>query len=269
MWFVEWLISIITYPVHWFWKKASTYREEGKKGSIILLFALSLSGVLLFTFVLIWGSIWLWTNHIEIVIGLGLIIWLYSYIFSKIEKTKKEQEVERQIVNQEEDELRKQAVYDGEVIKKIVYSTLRDSAESIGGKTPFSSNEIVLSEKPYLIVDGVIFHYFQLVKKDMRMRYEKAELVHYADKLREDIAQTVRSSAFPEITQDEVQYIPDGKNYYTINVDGIEDIGSRFYIRVVRFSPRYAEYLREKEERQAKGMSEIGDIPVAKWEEQR
>lgn len=42
MWFAEWLISIVTYPVYWFWRKASAYREEGKKGSIILLFTLSL-----------------------------------------------------------------------------------------------------------------------------------------------------------------------------------------------------------------------------------
>ena len=37
MWFVEWLLSILTYPIEWFWDKASVYKEEGKKGRVILL----------------------------------------------------------------------------------------------------------------------------------------------------------------------------------------------------------------------------------------
>lgn len=89
MWFVEWLLSILTYPIEWFWDKASVYKEEGKKGRVILLFALSLSGVVLFGYALIYGCIWIWYNHIEIVIIGGLIIWLYSYVYSKCVKSRK------------------------------------------------------------------------------------------------------------------------------------------------------------------------------------
>lgn len=71
MWFVEWLLSILTYPIEWFWDKASVYKEEGKKGRVILLFALSLSGVVLFGYALIYGCIWIWYNHIEILVYLS------------------------------------------------------------------------------------------------------------------------------------------------------------------------------------------------------
>ncbi len=268
MWFVELLISIITYPVHWFWEKASTYREEGKKGSIILLFALSLSGVLLFTFSLIWGSIWLWTNHIEVVIGLGLIIWLYSYIYSKIEKNKNQVVEENQVVSQAEAELWEQAKYDYPRIKTIIYRTLKSSADSIGGEKPISENEVVFTDNPYMIANGLIFYQFQLAKHDIRMRYEKAELEEYAKVLQNDIARKIRAGDFPDIATDKVWH-DDGKSYDIITIDGIEDMGNCFYIRVVRFSPMYVEYRRMISERQMLDMTGNGDIPNAKWEEQR
>ena len=108
MWFVEWLLSILTYPIEWFWDKASVYKEEGKKGRVILLFALSLSGVVLFGYALIYGCIWIWYNHIEIVIIGGLIIWLYSYVYSKCVK-KQEAQVDL-IKLQQENEIEIQAM---------------------------------------------------------------------------------------------------------------------------------------------------------------
>ena len=265
MWFAEWLISIVTYPVYWFWRKASAYREEGKKGSIILLFALSLSGVLLFIFVLIWGSVWLWTNHIEIVIGLGLIIWLYSYIYSKIEKNQNQKEQERQVVSQAEAELWEQAKDDYPRIKTIIYRTLKGSADTIGGERPISENEIVFSESPYMVANGVIFYQFQLVKHDIKMRYEKAELAEYARVLQNDIARKIRAGDFPDISNDKIWH-EDGKSYDVITIDGIEDMDNCFYIRVVRFSPMYVEYRKKIAERQILDTTRASDIPTAKWE---
>lgn len=265
MWFAEWLISIVTYPVYWFWRKASAYREEGKKGSIILLFTLSLTGVLLFTFVLIWGSIWLWTNHIEIVIGLGLIIWLYSYIYSKIEKKQNQKDEEKQIVSQAEAELWEQARYDYPRIKTIIYRTLKGSADTIGGERPISENEIVFTESPYMVANGVIFYQFQLVKHDIKMRYEKAELAEYARVLQNDIARKIRAGDFPDISNDKIWH-EDGKSYDVITIDGIEDMDNCFYIRVVRFSPMYVEYRKKIAERQILDTTRASDIPTAKWE---
>lgn len=266
MWFVEWIISIITFPVNWFWEKAYIYRKEGRKGSIILLFALSLSGLLLFTFAFIWGSVWLWTNHNEIVIGLGLVIWLYSYVHSKNEKAKKQIDEEKQVVNQAESELREQAKYDYPRIKTIIYRTLKGSADSIGGKTPVSENEIVITESPYMIANGVIFYQFQMTKHNMNMRYEKAELEEYARVLQEDIARKIRTGDFPDIPSDKIWH-DDGKTYDIITIDGIEDMGNCFFIRVVRFSPKYVEYRRMLDERQMIGMTGAQELPTAKWEE--
>lgn len=268
MWIAEWLISIVTYPVYWFWKKASAYREEGKKGSIILLFVLSLTGVFLFTFVLIWGSVWLWTNHIEIVIGLGLIIWLYSYIYSKIEKKQNQKEQERQVVSQAEAELWEQAKDDYPRIKTIIYRTLKGSADTIGGEKPISENEIVLTESQYMVANGVIFYQFQLVKHDIKMRYEKAELAEYARVLQNDVARKIRAGDFPELSDDKIWH-EDGKSYNVISIDGIEDMGNCFYIRVVRFSPQYVEYRRIIAEHQINDLVEGSDIPTAKWGGQR
>lgn len=263
MWLVELLISILTYPVQWFWNKASTYNAEGKKGRILLLFALSLSGLLLFVYALIAGSIWLWTNHIKIVIALGLLIWLYSYIYSKMEKAPKEKEEPKTVVTQADTELWEQAKYDYPRIKSIVYRTLKGSADAIGGKYPISDNEIVISESPYIIANELIFYHFQMAKNNIRMHYEKVELEEYANILQNDIARKIRAGDFPDIPSDKVWH-EDGKSYDVITIDGIEDMNNCFYIRVVRFSPWYVEYCKAIAERQLNDMTGAGDIPTAK-----
>lgn len=188
MWFVEWLLSILTYPIEWFWDKASVYKEEGKKGRVILLFALSLSGVVLFGYALIYGCIWIWYNHIEIVIIGGLIIWLYSYVYSKCVK-KQEAQVDL-IKLQQENEIEIQARRDYPLLKMLLYRTLKGSADSIGSKPPINVNEIVFQDKPFLTgcehyfkgdecYDGVMEYYDKFSKRRKKRDTGKRMLLIY------------------------------------------------------------------------------------------
>ena len=224
MWLVEWLISILTYPIEWFWDKASIYKEEGKKWRVILLFAISLSGVVLFGYAFIYGC-----------------IWLYSYVYSKCVK-KQEAQVDL-IKLQQESKIEIQARRDYPLLKMLLYRTLKGSADSIGSKPPINVNEIVFQDKPYIISQGIIFYQFQICKNNIGMRYEKEELDEYARTLQNDISRKIRAGDFPQITNDKV-WTNDGMTYDIINIDGYEDIGDCFLIRVVRYSPQYAEYVK-------------------------
>ena len=262
MWFVEWLLSILTYPIEWFWDKASVYKEEGKKGRVILLFALSLSGVVLFGYALIYGCIWIWDKNIEIVIIGGLIIWLYSYVYSKCVK-KQEAQVDL-IKLQQENEIEIQARRDYPLLKMLLYRTLKGSADSIGSKPPINVNEIVFQDKPYIISQGVIFYQFQICKNNIGMRYEKEELNEYARTLQNDISRKIRAGDFPQITSDKA-WANDGMTYDIINIDGYEDIGNCFLIRVVRYSPQYAEYVKNiHQNMRCEIVAE--NVPDARWD---
>lgn len=267
MWIVEWLISILTYPIQWFWDKASAYKEEGKKGRIILLFALSLSGLAIFVYAFAYGCVWIWYNHIEIVIIGGLIIWLYSYIYSKCIKKQEAMEQVDVIELQQESELEIQAKRDYPHLKMLIYRTLKGSADSLGSKPPINDNEIVFQDRPYIISQGVIFYQFQICKNNLKMRYEKEELDEYARTLQSDISRKIRAGDFPQITSDKA-WTTDGMTYDVINIDGYEDIGDCFLIRVVRYTPQYAEYIRNLHQ----NMSEEAvdeNIPDARWDDRR
>ena len=56
MWFIEKLLSLLTFPVKWFWESFERYKDTKSVGKIILLFAGSLTGLVLLGGTLIWGT---------------------------------------------------------------------------------------------------------------------------------------------------------------------------------------------------------------------
>lgn len=165
---------------------------------------------------------------------------------------------------QQENEIEIQARRDYPLLKMLLYRTLKGSADSIGSKPPINVNEIVFQDKPYIISQGVIFYQFQICKNNIGMRYEKEELNEYARTLQNDISRKIRAGDFPQITSDKA-WANDGMTYDIINIDGYEDIGNCFLIRVVRYSPQYAEYVKNIHQNMS---CEIvaENVPDARWD---
>ena len=86
MWFVEWLVSILVFPVRWFWQEYHKLSEEKCVWKLILLFVGSLSGILLIGFALIWLGCYLINYHLPLLVAIGLIVWLYAYVKSKLDE---------------------------------------------------------------------------------------------------------------------------------------------------------------------------------------
>ena len=71
MWMFEKIISILSFPVHWFWQSYEDAKETRNFGKVIALFLISLTGLVLFVGAFIWIANWLLTNHIEKVAIVG------------------------------------------------------------------------------------------------------------------------------------------------------------------------------------------------------
>ncbi len=260
MWIVEWLLSILTYPITWFWTAYNTYKEERKVWKIIVLFVISLSGLFLVTYALLWSSVWLFTNHIEIVIIVGLLLWLYSYVKAKMEA----KPVQEDIISTDVQALNEQANKAYPTVRNIMYQTLKVSAESIGGVIPRLLQELEVLEQHYIIANEICFYQFRLSKADIKVRYEQEELREFERILQNDISRKIQAGDFPSLGME--QFIDAYGNIYdAIYIDVIEDIDTCFIIQTVLYSPQYAEYLRRKRMNQQSLLIDTS-VPDAKWD---
>lgn len=259
MWIFDLLINIVSYPIRWFWDRVETYKATQQLWKIILLFVVSLSGVGLLCGVLIWVINYLFTYHPEWVVGAGLIIWLYSYVRSKMPKNDPPPEPDSNLNNLEE-----QAEQGYPVMRNVMYQTLREMAHCIGGKIPRILQEIELPESRYVIANNICFYQFKLEKEDIRTRYNANDLVEFKRTLQSSIALKLQSGAFPTLKLE--KYRDKYGNFYdAIIVDTIEDMDNVFIIQTVFASAEYAEYqrnLRNKQQSSNTGNS----VPDATWD---
>ena len=251
--FLKWLKNFILYPVEWFWNKYKDYKEENCIWKIIVLFLISVSGFGVFIFLTFLVIDWILVNHIEVVVFFLAILWLYSYVHSKMEAQERErmqQQLEQQALlqNQQDEEKRlqeEQANKSYPIMRTIMYQTLKSSADSIGGLVPRILEEIEIDGKPYVITNNIIFYQFRLSKANINSRYNTDELQEFARILQNDIANKIRSGAFPSLAiQNHVNEF--GDIHEAIYIDIIEDIDNYFIIQPVFYSPAYATYLRNK-----------------------
>ena len=137
MWFIEKLTAILTFPINWFWQSFEKYKETKSIWKIILLFVGSLSGL-----VLLWGSLawliaYLINYHIEWVVIGGVILWLYAYVKSKMDKKKAESAMQDvPTVDPAIAELQVQAERGYPIMRNIIYQTAKNVAPDIGAVVP-------------------------------------------------------------------------------------------------------------------------------------
>ena len=246
MWFLEWLLGIITFPITWFWNSYKRLKETRDVKRLIIFFVLSLSGFAILAGALLWLILWIITFHIEVIVIISVVCWLFAYVKSKMDKP-----------------IEEQAVKAYPTMRNIIYQTLKSCAENIGGIVPRVLADIEVLESHYIISQNICFYQFRLEKTDIRSRYQKEEIAEFINILQNEIARKIENRDFPSL--DTEKFMDSYGNIYdTVYIDVIEDMDRYFLIQPVFYSPRYAEYLRQKkmEEQERKTIS---NIPDADW----
>ncbi|MBR5509581.1 MAG: hypothetical protein IKV59_05965 [Lachnospiraceae bacterium] len=254
------LLSMLVYPIKWFWKGYEKYKSENNVFMVVVLWVISLTGIGVSGYCMYRLFEWLLVYHMDIVIIALAIIWLYSWVKSKLDSNN----VSMNTVSVEMQELVDQANRAYPTVRNILYQTLKTSAESIGGVIPRVFEEIEVVERHYTISNNICFFQFRLSKADIRTRYEKNELREFERILQNDISRKIKAGDFPTLGME--QFIDAYGNIYdAIYIDVIEDIDNCFLIQVVMYSPQYAGYLRQKRMNQ-QSLSTDNSVPDAKWD---
>ena len=259
--FFNWLKNVILFPVEWFWIKYNDYKEENCIWKIIALFVLSLSGLILFIFLTLWGIEWLLVNHIELVILFAVIWWVYAYVHSQIQQENKKQIQQQELLQtQLEAEKLKQdeeAAKAYPVMRSLLYQTLKISADHIGGVVPRVLSEIEVDfGKPYIISNNICFYQFRLAKADIRIRYTATDLQEFERILQNNIGNMIRRGVFPIGIQNHVDEL--GRVHDAVQVSSVEDLDNYFLIQTAFYTPQYNLYLLNKNINQQSTDNNIG-----------
>ena len=259
MWFLEWLLGIITFPITWFWNSYKRLKETRDVKRLIIFFVLSLSGFAILAVALLWLILWLITFHIEVIVIISVVCWLFAYVKAKMDKPSEEEPT----ISQELLELEEQAVKAYPTMRNIMYQTLKSCAENIGGIVPRVLADIEVLESHYVISQNICFYQFRLEKTDIRTRYQQEEITEFISILQAEINRKIQNKDFPTLAME--KFIDSYGNIYdAVYIDVIEDMDRYFLIQSVFYSPQYAEYLRQKKMVQQEGKT-VSNIPDAKW----
>jgi len=267
----EIIVSILTYPIDWFWTAYEQSKESKSLWKIVGLFVVSLTGLILFGATFIWLADWLITYHIDKVAIVGLIIWLYAYFKSKRDKkdaeNKNKNEQQELQFQQEQVMAHEQAQRSYPLMRNIMYQTLKSYAENIGGVKPRLLQEIEVVDTHYVLANNICFYQFKLKKADMKMQYDYWDLVEFQIILQEEIARKLKNGEFPALgTQTYLD--SSGILFDAVCIDVIEEIGQYFIIQAVFYSPAYADYWRSKEIDSQANSSDT-TIPDAEWKDNK
>ena len=259
MWFLEWLLGIITFPITWFWNSYKRLKETRDVKRLIIFFILSLSGFAILAGALLWLILWLITFHIEVIVIISVVCWLFAYVKAKMDKPSEEEPT----ISQELLELEEQAVKAYPTMRNIMYQTLKSCAENIGGIVPRVLADIEVLESHYVISQNICFYQFRLEKTDIRVRYQQEEIAEFISIIQAEINRKIQNKDFPTLAME--KFIDSYGNIYdAVYIDVIEDMDRNFLIQSVFYSPQYAEYLRLKKMVQQESKT-VSNIPDAKW----
>lgn len=264
MWFIEKLTAILTFPINCFWESFEKYKETKSVWKIILLFAGSLSGLVLLGGSLAWLIAYLINYHIEWVVIGGVILWLYAYVKSKMDKKKAESAVQDvSTVNPAVTELQAQAEKGYPIMRNIIYQTAKNVAPDIGAVVPRLLQEIEIPGGHYILAHNICFYQYKLDKADIRMQYQTADLLEFKALFQSVCARLIGAGNFPTLQMQ--NYMDAYGNWYdAVCIDVIEDVGNTFIIQAVFASPTYAEYLHQIQLNQ-QGADNNNAVPDASW----
>ena len=235
---LEFLASLATFPVKWFWKKRDENEENKKFPKQTLLFLVSMSGILFITFAVVMVTKYMLAHHLNLVVASGFIFWLYVFIRDR--KDKPEENSAPAVPS----DTMVQAENGYPVMRNIIFQTAKASAPDIGGRVPRLLGEIEMPESRYILRDSLCFYQFRLMKEDIRTQYNENDLEEFKAVFQADLSHKIESGAFPSIKLKKFQ--DDSGNFHDgVVIDTIEDVGNILILHAVFPSDEYARYRRE------------------------
>ncbi len=264
IWIMKKLIDLLTFPVMRFWECFEKYKEEKSTWKIILLFVGSLTGLALIGGSLGWIVYYIVAYHFEWMVIVGLILWLYSYVKSKMDK--------KAIANNVQDipavdpileDSLSQAEKGYPIMRNIMFQTSKEVASSIGANSPRLLQEVEIPGEHYVIANSICFYQFKLTKADPMMQYNIDDLAVFREQFQNVCSRLIASGSFPTL---QMQSCMDayGNWYDAVHIDVIEDIGNTFIIQSVFVTPAYTEYKHQLQLNQ-QDMTANMSVPDATW----
>lgn len=270
MWFWNWLFSLIVFPIEWFWNRLEQYKESKSIGKIVILAVASFCGCLVFVISLGWLIYYLLNYHMEIVVAVSLIIWLYAYVKMRMDKKAEAAAIQNtadtNLYNQTVVQMQAQAEKGYPIMRNIIYQTAKEVAPDIGGVIPRLLQEIeIIGGQHYIWSNGICYYQFKLDKADLKMQYNTNDLLEFRMLFQTVCSRLINAGRFPTL---QIQNYMDARgNWYdAVCIDVIEDVGHAFIIQSVFVSPTYTEYLYQLQMNQ----QDIGantSIPDADWKD--
>ena len=265
MWFIEKLISLLSFPIIWFWESFQKYNETKSIGKIILLFACSLCGLAILVTSLAWLVVYLVNYRFGWLMMGGVIIWLYAYVKTKVFIQKPDSTgtnipaVEPVVSKRLE-----QAEKGYPIMRNIIYQTLKNIAQDIGGIVPRLSQEIEIQfSQHFILAHNIAFYQFKLDKADIQSQYHTADLEEFKAQIQVACSRLISSGNFPTLQMQ--SYLDTYGNWHdAVCIAVVEDVGNAFIIQSVFASPEYAEYLHQLQLNQQYGADNT-TIPDADW----
>lgn len=238
---LEKLVDFVIYPIKWFWinhKEAKTTSELLKTFGLL---AISLGSFALLIGASIWLLSYMLNYHMDILVLIGLIIWVYLYVKNKYQLSD-----EKQPALPDKSDISKQAEDEYLTMRKIIFQLLRKNAPDIGGKVPRLLSEIEIPEAHYNIANDICFYQFQLIKQDLQMQYSDEDLIIFQEILQTALSHAIDSGNFPYVKMEKYrdQY---GNWFSPVVIDTIEDVGTALVIQSVFTSDAYANFYHERE----------------------
>ncbi len=244
----RWVKNIFLFPIIWFWEQYQKCKEDNAVGKMIVLFAFSLTGLVVIGValgILVDFIINKATEQPESILIITGVIWIYLYGRSKYLKGEQQN---AQMKEQQKQDLKVQnenAQKGYPSIKLFMYVVLKNQCDDIDCEKPLSSDEIQMPEEKYILKNNVCFYQFRLKKKDRKL-YDRETL----DVFKHDIQYTIQTKLHSgENLTFDAQDIHDqyGNIFDAIVIDSIEDMGGFFQFSVVYASQIYAELVRNRQ----------------------
>lgn len=255
--------QILTYPVQWFWKKYEKCKESGDTVKMIILWLVSLTGLVSIGFITIFSIGYLLTQHFNMVMLVVFIIWLYAYVRDRIMKSGEAENVQK---SKDMQSILAQADKLYPTMRNIVYQTAKDFAPNIGAKTPRLLGEIEMPEEHYIISNDICYYQFHLAKEDIRMVYSQDDLTEFRLEIQTSLSRKLRSGTFANLQIE--QYKDKYGNWLdAVVIDTIEDVGTEFILQMAFSTPEYAEHVHRM--RINKQNQTDYSVPDAVWNDKR
>lgn len=264
----KWFISLFIYPIRWFWEKYTECKETNNLKRMILLFAVSLTGIAAFAFVLLFMVAYMLNNHLNIIIVLSLILWLYAYVRDKYLKKAEPESVPIDYnLQYAQAQAQEQAEIAYPIMRNIVFQTAKAIATDIGGKIPRLLREIEMPEGHYIFSNNICFYQFRLIKEDMQRIYSSDDLRQFKEQFQFELSRKIQAGEFPAVQLEKYrdQY---GNWYESIILDSIEDIGNSFILQTVFCTPEYAVYSHQVQMNQD-ALDNVPDSLEEQWSDKK